>query len=94
VRRRELLIALGGGTAVAWPLALRAQQKTMPVIGILGASFPELPGVVRNLDAFRQALKEAGFIEGRNVAIEYRWAYQQHDRLPALAAELVARKSM
>jgi putative ABC transport system substrate-binding protein len=92
VRRRELLIALGGGTAVAWPLALRAQQKTMPVIGILGASFPELPGVVRNLDAFRQALKEAGFIEGRNVAIEYRWAYQQHDRLPALAAELVARK--
>ena len=92
MRRREFILALGGAaaTSLAWPLAARAQQAAMPTIGFLGGS--SLTERRPLLAAFRQALTEAGFVEGQNVAIEYRWAEGQYDRLPALAAELVRRK--
>ena len=86
MRRRDLLKVIGTLTT-AWPLAARAQQATMPVIGFLCATTAE--GYAAPLAAFRRGLAEAGFIEGRNVAIEYRWAEDQNDRLPALAADLV-----
>ena len=91
MRRRELMFLLGGA-AFAWPPTLRAQQKAMPVIGILGLGYPEDPAIALNLAAFRRGLNETGFVEGQNVAIEYRWAVNDQKRLPALAAELVARK--
>jgi putative ABC transport system substrate-binding protein len=82
------MLVLGG--ASVWPLATRAQQKAMPVIGYLNSGSPGLSP--ENLDAFRRGLGDGGFVEGQNVAIEYRWAEGHLDRLPALAADLVGRK--
>jgi putative tryptophan/tyrosine transport system substrate-binding protein len=88
MRRREFIAVMGG--AAAWPLAVSAQQPAMPVVGLLGSTTRQ--GYAAQLDAFRQGLSEAGFVEGRNVAIEYRWADDQYERLPGLAADLVRRQ--
>jgi putative tryptophan/tyrosine transport system substrate-binding protein len=87
--RRRKFITLIGGAAATWPIAVRVQQA-MPVIGFLGSESPEL--WASRLRAFRQGLGETGFVEGRNVAVEYRWAEGQYNRFPALAAELVHRQ--
>ena len=90
IGRRQFISALGGATT--WPLAARAQQQPMPVIGFLhpGSAEGELNRSL--VVAFREGLSQTGYVEGRNIAIEYRWANDQYDRLPALAAELVRRQ--
>jgi putative ABC transport system substrate-binding protein len=90
MRRRELIAGLAGAT-VTWPLRTKAQQVAIPVVGFFSAGSPTIRPWPEIMTAFSQGLEESGFVEGRNVAIEYRWAEDHYDRLPTLAAELVRR---
>jgi putative ABC transport system substrate-binding protein len=90
MKRRRDVIALIGGVAVGWPLAARAQQKPMPVIGFLSGGSPN--AYASRIAAFRKGLNESGYIDGQDVAIEFRWAQGQYDRLPVFAADLVRQK--
>jgi putative tryptophan/tyrosine transport system substrate-binding protein len=90
MRRREFILALGGAaaaSAVSWPLAARAQQRGVPVIGFLNSQ--SAAPFSHMVAGFRRGLRDAGFLEGQNIAIEYRWAEGRYDRLPALASDLV-----
>ena len=89
MRRRKFIAGLG--SAAVWPFVARAQQRGMPVVGYLGGQSAEVDYKVVTLP-FLQGLKERGFVEGQNVTVEYRWAENQFDRLPALAADLVRRR--
>ena len=89
MRRREF-ITLIGGAAAAWPLAARAQQAAVPVVGFLNPTTPE--ALAEPMRGLRQGLKDAGYVEGENLTIEYRWADNQAERLPAMATELVRRR--
>jgi len=88
IRRREFIVTLGG--AAAWPLAARAQQPTIPIVGYVHADSPET--VVGLLAAFREGMGETGYVEGQNIAIEYRWAENDLSRIPELVADLVRRR--
>ena len=89
MRRRDFIKGIVG-SATAWPLAANAQQSAMPVIGFLNSASPEV--FADRLRAFHQGLKDTGFVEGENVTVVYRWAENQFDRLPELAADLVRRR--
>jgi hypothetical protein len=89
LRRRDFIALLGG--AATWPLAARAQQRAMPVVGLLASGFPETS--VNRVTAFRHGLNETGYVDGQNVAVEYRWAEGRYDRFPALVADLIRRKA-
>jgi putative ABC transport system substrate-binding protein len=89
IGRRKFLATLGGA-AVAWPLVARAQQPALPVVGFMSSASSN--GMAFYVTAFRNGLKEVGYVEGRNIAVEYRWAEEQSDRLPALASDLVSRQ--
>src|ERR1700734_2596565 len=91
IGRRQFISALGGGTVAAWPRVARAQQETIPVVGFVNGGSAQ--AFARALSAFLKGLREAGYVEGHNVTIEYRWAEDHNDRLPAMAADLVHRQA-